>query len=151
MLIFNLSTLSNLQYLFRLFRNSNDKYHELFETDKKWALFFTPKREAKIFVHSHLESFGWDFRPNVVWEPDFAADVLISMKQTYTTDDARQLTVAQRKCIFPNEYELEYYKGDYTFSSCMKECRIKKCINLCGCIPPFYRPIRKIHLKNTLN
>lgn len=127
---------------FLLIRTLTNKYHELFETDKKWALFFTPKREAKIYVHSHLENFGWDFRPHVIWEPDFAAELLISMKQTYTTEDAKQLTIGQRKCIFPDEEKLEYYEGEYTFTSCMKECRIKKCLQFCNCIPPFYRPIR---------
>lgn len=131
--------------IFSHVRNLNEKYHELFETDKKWALFFTPKREAKIFVHSHLENFGWDFRPHVIWEPDFAAELLISMKQTYTTEDAKQLTIGQRKCIFPDEIKLEFYEGEYTFTSCMKECRIRKCLKFCGCIPPFYRPFRMIY------
>lgn len=143
-MILNLSIESNrLQSISVRSRTMNEKFHELFETDKKWALFFTPKREAKIFVHSHMENFGWDFRPHVVWEPDFAAELLISMKQTYTTEDAKQLTIGQRKCIFPDEVKLGVYEGEYTFTSCMKECRMKKCVKFCGCIPPFYRPNRK--------
>lgn len=150
-------------------RKLNNKYHELYETDKKWALFFTPKREAKIFVHSHLENFGWDFQPHVIWEPgiefavqnhiksssnshlllaDFATELLISMKQTYTTEDARQLTVGQRKCIFPEEIKLDYFDEEYTFTSCMKECRIKSCLKYCNCIPPFYRPIRMTQINS---
>lgn len=139
-------------FLFHLFINHGrpetnssrvkaENFHELFETDKKWALFFTPKRESKIFVHSHLEHFGWDFRPYVIWEPDFAADLLISMKQTYTTEDAKQLSIAQRKCIFPDEGKLDYYDQEYTFTACMLECRIRKSMQYCHCIPPFYRPI----------
>lgn len=124
---------------FSWFRTYNQNFHELFETDKKWALFFAPKREAQIFVHSHLENFGWDFRPHVIWQPDFAAELLISMKQTYTTEDARQLSIGQRKCIFPEEFKLQYYEGNYTFTSCMKECRIRRCMKFCSCIPPFYR------------
>lgn len=138
-IIFTRHSIFHIPFLFRVV---NEKYHEIFETDKKWALFFTPKRDAKVFVLAHLENFGYDFRPHVIWEPDFAAELLISMKQTYTTDDARQLTINQRKCIFSDEVKLQFYEGDYTFSSCMKECRIKKCIQFCGCIPPFYRPIR---------
>lgn len=101
-------------------RHENREFHDLFETDKKWALFFTPKRESKIFVHSHFETFGWDFRPHIIWEPDFATELLISMKQTYTTDDARQLSIAQRKCIFSDEIKLDIYEEEYTFTSCMK-------------------------------
>lgn len=145
-------------------RRKNNDYHDLFETDKKWALFFTPKRESKIFVHSHYETFGWDFRPHITWEPDFATELLISMKQTYTTDDARQLSIAQRKCIFTDEVKLEFYEEEYTFTSCMKvglylhdsfhfllihffvgsqECRMKKSMQMCRCIAPFYKPIGK--------
>lgn len=101
-------------------RRKNNEYHDLFETDKKWALFFTPKLESKIFVHSHYETFGWDFRPHITWEPEFATELLISMKQTYTTDDARQLSIAQRKCIFTDEVKLDFYEEEYTFTSCMK-------------------------------
>lgn len=56
------------QYTMRS-RIKNKEFFELYETDKKWSLFFTPKREAKIFVQAHSENFGWDFRPHVVWEP----------------------------------------------------------------------------------
>lgn len=63
------------------------------------------------------------------------------MKQTYTTDDAKQLTVGQRKCLFQGEIDLNYYKNDiYSLSACMKQCRMQKANKLCGCIPPFYAP-----------
>lgn len=124
-------------------RIRNQHFHDLFETDKKWALFFRPTQESKIFVHSHFENFGWDFRPHIVWEPDFAAELLISMKQTYTTKDAKQLSIGQRKCIFPDEIKLDIYTEEYTFTSCMKECRMKKSMKFCKCIAPFYPPIGK--------
>lgn len=100
---------------------------------------------SKLFVHSHSEHFGWDFRPQIIWDPELSAELLISMKQTYTTEDARQLSIVQRKCIFPDEVRLDIYNDDeYTFTSCMKECRIKKCMKLCKCVPPFYRPSREL-------
>lgn len=46
----------------------------------------------------------------------------------------------QRKCIFPDEIKLSVYQTEYTFSSCMKECRMKISMKLCHCILPFYRP-----------
>lgn len=130
-------------FSFSMTRHKNNDYHDLFETDKKWALFFTPKRESKIFVHSHYETFGWDFRAHITWESDFATELLISMKQTYTTDDARQLSIAQRKCIFADEIKLDIYEEEYTFTGCMKECRLKKSMQFCHCIAPFYKPIGK--------
>lgn len=120
-------------------REVNSNFHDLFETDKKWALHFQPKVQAQIYVHSHHENFGWDFRPQIIWDPGFIAELLISMKQTYTTEDAKQLTIVQRKCIFPDEVKLDIYNDEYTFTSCMKECRIKKSMKFCKCVPPFYR------------
>lgn len=60
------------------------------------------------------------------------------MKQTYTTDQARQLTVAQRKCIFDDESKMRYRKEQYTFTGCMRECRIRASMKYCGCVAPFY-------------
>lgn len=60
------------------------------------------------------------------------------MKQTYTTEDAKQLSIVQRKCIFPDEVKLDIYRNEYTFTACMKECRINKCMKFCKCLPPFY-------------
>lgn len=61
------------------------------------------------------------------------------MKETKTDGNARDLSLQQRKCIFANEMKLKYYKNEaYSYSGCMKECRIDKAMLLCGCIPPFY-------------
>jgi len=73
------------------------------------------------------EVTSYDFRPQFTWELGHSTDLLITMKQTYTTEDAGQLTVAQRKCIFPGEMDVDYYKGDsYSLSACMKHCRMEK-------------------------
>lgn len=69
------------------------------------------------------------------------ATIYISMKKTRTDENARDLSLRQRKCIFANEMKLKYYKNEaYSYSGCMKECRIDKAMLLCGCIPPFYSP-----------
>lgn len=62
----------------------------------------------------------WNFISNAVCLfTDFSADLLITMKQIYTTEDTKQLSIGQRKCIFSDEFKLDYYEGEYTFSSCM--------------------------------
>ena len=127
-----------------LSRILNSEVYVLFETDKKWALTFEPLRESNIFVHSYNEISGWDFQPQVMWDIDSKVEFLISMKQTYTTEDAQQLSIGQRKCIFPDEEKLQYYQDKYTFSGCMKECRISKSLKYCKCVPPFYAPVRTI-------
>jgi acid-sensing ion channel, other len=131
-------------YLFVILnvRLKNDRINDLFETDKKWALTVVPTESAKVFVHSADEVTTHDFRPTFYFETGYSIELLITMKQTYTTDDARQLTVGQRKCIFQNEVKLKYYKDDiYSFSTCMKYCRMEKANKLCKCIPPFYTPV----------
>lgn len=122
-------------------RIRNDKINDLFETDKKWALTFVPSLSSKVFVHSIDEVSGYDFRPTFSHELGHAITLLISMKQTYTTDDARQLTIGQRKCIFPDEKRLNYYKDDvYSFSQCMRQCRMERAHFFCSCLPSFYVP-----------
>ncbi|XP_046802644.1 sodium channel protein Nach [Lucilia cuprina] len=118
--------------------------HDLYETDKKWALFFVPNSTVKIFIFSNEEYFGQDFNPQIEWSENQVVEVRISKKNTYTTDDARQLSIGQRKCIFHDEIKLKYFPEEYTFSSCMKECRMKKAIKLCKCNPPFYKPIPNV-------
>lgn len=113
----------------------------MFETDKKWSLVFVLEKPSKIFLHSVDEASGYDYRPQFSWELGFHVDLLITMKQTYTTTDAQQLTIGQRKCIFPEEVTLKYYKDDdYSFSTCMKQCRMEKAQKFCQCIPAFYEP-----------
>lgn len=134
----------HLIFAISMSRKMNENIQNLFETDKKWAINFQPRSTSRIFVHSHLENFGWDFRSQIEWTTAASVELLIAMKETYTTEDARQLSVVQRKCIFSDEIRLEIYDDEkYTFTSCMKECRIQKCLKFCRCVPPFYKPIRK--------
>ncbi|XP_036322357.1 sodium channel protein Nach [Rhagoletis pomonella] len=46
-------------------------------------------------------------------------------------------TVAQRKCRFPHESNLEHFEI-YTKSFCMQECRLNLVYKKCKCIPHFY-------------
>ncbi|KAL9927605.1 sodium channel protein Nach-like [Glossina fuscipes fuscipes] len=116
--------------------------YDLYETDKKWALLFELNVKADIYVFSNEDYFGKEFNPQVTWDLDQFVEVRISKKSTYTTDESRQLSISQRKCIFYDEVKLQYFPDDYTFSSCMKECRMRNAIKLCKCLPPFYRPTR---------
>ncbi|GAB0094040.1 NACH [Sergentomyia squamirostris] len=117
--------------------------HELLETDRKWAVHLSLQRDSNIFVHAQSEISGWDFRPQLEWHTDFSSDILITMKQTYTTEEARQLSVGQRKCIFPNEKKIKSFPFDeeYTFTGCMIDCRMEKSLKLCHCLPPFYHSL----------
>lgn len=123
------------------FRTLNDRIENLSETDKKWAISFVLNHPSKVYLHSVEEISGHDISPQFLWETGNSIDLLISMKQTYTTDDAKQLTVGQRKCLFQGEIDLNYYQNDiYSLSACMIQCRMQKASKLCKCIPPFYAP-----------
>lgn len=66
---------------------------DLLETDKKWNLLFTPLNDSRVFVHSQVETSGYDTKPQLIWDERNSADLLISMKQTITTEDAKQLSI----------------------------------------------------------
>jgi acid-sensing ion channel, other len=116
------------------------KLQQISETDKSWALEFKLKRESLVYTHSSKEVLSYDDRHQFLWELENSVELLISMKSTYTTEDATQLSIAQRRCIFPNERPMNFHETDekYSLSACMKECRMNRAIGFCNCIPPFY-------------
>jgi acid-sensing ion channel, other len=68
------------------------------------------------------------------------ARAIISIEQTKTDKSVHDLSVHQRKCIFSNEISLNFFKDEpYTYTGCLKQCKLDQAIDMCGCIPPFYR------------
>lgn len=53
-------------------------------------------------------------------------------------DSIRNLFEFQRKCKFPEESALTYFPVMYSRDLCLYECRIKKFLDLCKCLPFFY-------------
>lgn len=124
-------------------RDKNEQVHHIFETEKSWSLELVLNVTAIVYLHSTREVFSYDARPQFSYEPENTVDLLISMKDTYTTDDATQLSVTQRRCIFPEEVKMNFHQEkdeEYSLTACMKECRMKRAATFCKCIPPFYAP-----------
>lgn len=143
---FSIILFSFYGYALRI-RNEEDRINHLFETDKKWSLTFTLGTDARAFIHSKDDITSLDFRPTIFWEKNTRIELLITMKQTYTTDDARQLTISQRKCIFSDEVKLTYFKDDmYTYSACMEECRLERSNKV-----PFISCFHFLHLSYIIN
>lgn len=71
--------------------------HDLYETDKKWALQFVPNSTSRIFIFSQEEYFGEDIKSQLEWKEGQAVEVRILERNTYTTDDARQLSIGYVK------------------------------------------------------
>ncbi|KAK9889769.1 hypothetical protein WA026_007148 [Henosepilachna vigintioctopunctata] len=113
--------------------------HYITETDLKWSLAFTIKdtdTEMPIYILNSDEIAGIDLKPQHIW--DFRMkSISFSVKQTYTTEDARQLSVKQRHCVFPNERKLEV-DHIYTYTACTRQCRMDSAMKICKCIPYFY-------------
>lgn len=65
---------------------------------------------------------------------------MFSPKETYTTEEARQLSISQRHCVFPDEIRL-VTNDEYNFGACMTQCRMNMAKEKCGCIPFFYPKI----------
>uniref|UniRef100_A0A1A9W418 Uncharacterized protein n=1 Tax=Glossina brevipalpis TaxID=37001 RepID=A0A1A9W418_9MUSC len=129
-----------------IFSSKTEVQYDLYETDKKWALQFEPIGVSEVYIFSNEEYFGKEFNPQFSWSANQFVEVRISKKNTYTTDESRQLSISQRKCIFYDEVKLQYFPDEYTFSSCMKECRMRNALKLCKCLPPFYKPTADVKI-----
>ncbi|KAG8323118.1 hypothetical protein J6590_009763 [Homalodisca vitripennis] len=82
--------------------------------------------------------------------PDIASKGGSAYEGSYKTQDVgalsivsapeiRDLTIAQRKCRFPEESNLAL-SPVYSYNLCRMECRMKLANKLCGCVPYFYKP-----------
>ncbi|CAH0555414.1 unnamed protein product [Brassicogethes aeneus] len=109
------------------------------ETDLKWSLQFKVKNSdivMPIYILNSDEMAGIDVQPQHIW--DFKVNTIsFSVKQTYTTEDTKQLSVKQRHCAFDKEIPLQFGEG-YTYTTCTVQCRINIAFKLCNCIPHFY-------------
>ncbi|KAL4703487.1 hypothetical protein ACJJTC_014357 [Scirpophaga incertulas] len=109
------------------------------ETDAKWSFLFNSYRNdttIDIYIHSTEETAGLEQSAQHSWDRR-VEKVSFSVKHTYTTEDARQLSIKQRRCIFADEQTLET-SSIYTYSTCMRQCRMRRCRAYCKCVPHFY-------------
>lgn len=96
---------------------------------------------TQVFIHNTDDMLIVDTLPQHLWTRRIAK-IYFDSKQTYTTEGARQLSIRQRKCVFPDEIKL-VTSNEYSFSACMIQCRMDASKRLCGCIPWFYNNIGK--------
>ncbi|XP_045764971.1 sodium channel protein Nach-like isoform X1 [Maniola jurtina] len=122
-----------------------DLFTEAFihETDAKWSFMFNSFRNdttIDVYIHSTEEMAGLEQNSQHSWDSR-VEKVSFSVKHTYTTEDARQLSIRQRRCIFADEKSLET-SNIYTYTACMRQCRMQRCRSLCKCVPHFYPLIK---------
>ncbi|XP_060800953.1 sodium channel protein Nach [Amyelois transitella] len=123
----------------------SEQFTEAFihETDAKWSFLFNSYRNdtnIDIYIHSTEEMAGLEQSAQHTWDRR-VEKVSFSVKHTYTTEDARQLSISQRRCIFADEQSLET-SSIYTYSACMRQCRMQRSRSYCKCVPHFYPSIK---------
>ncbi|XP_050682079.1 sodium channel protein Nach-like [Leptidea sinapis] len=126
-------------------QTQTDQFNEAFihETDAKWSFLFNSFRNdttIDIYIHSTEEMAGLEQTVQHSWDRR-VEKVSFSVKHTYTTEDARQLSVRQRRCVFPDEQRLET-STTYTYTACMRQCRMQRSRSYCKCVPHFYPSIK---------
>lgn len=122
------------------YRFTNEKLFETSDLDDTF-LSFTLHHEAKVFLNSVDESIHYQQLPLSDANIGRVVSFAVSLQQTKNDKKVRDLSIAQRKCIFSDEVKMKFYKNEpYTFSACMRECQIERALKLCNCLPPFYRP-----------
>lgn len=69
-------------------------------------------------------------------------NIMISPVITVSNHRVKDLSVAKRGCVFPDERELYIYHV-YTQSSCLIQCRMEYVLHTCGCHMYFFNSAGK--------
>ena len=70
-------------------------------------------------------------------QPDGSPNISNEFADVWSTDSVRDLTESKRKCRFPDEGDMLYYKN-YTRNNCMLECVHRFIQEACDCQPYFH-------------
>ena len=65
----------------------------------------------------------------------YSTTFLISAQQIQATDDTRSIPIKERQCEFQNEAFHSKLFATYTQNNCRYECKMRKAIEKCQCIP----------------
>lgn len=94
-----------------------------------------------LFIH-HPEDFI-DFPTEwSTFQPSYHIKILILPDTLRSDENIRSLQYKQRQCIFQNENFLEF-SNEYSYWSCLAECRMREILKICNCIPFYYPHISK--------
>ncbi|KAE9544872.1 hypothetical protein AGLY_000415 [Aphis glycines] len=130
------------------------KNHNISEFPKIEVMSGTPL-DGDIFVQITSMNFGYmGFVHSPYEAPDVACRIFPSPENFYKTLDVTALSIfstpeikylspRQRGCRFLEESDLEISPEMYTYNMCRNQCRMDQARKLCGCVPYFYRPLKK--------
>uniref|UniRef100_A0A2S2NI48 Sodium channel protein Nach n=1 Tax=Schizaphis graminum TaxID=13262 RepID=A0A2S2NI48_SCHGA len=95
------------------------------------------KDGARVIIHT---SYQFPNAGDGIWlksEEGRRLNIMISPVITVTSSRVKDLSVATRGCVFPDERELYIYHV-YTQSSCLIQCRMEFILFTCGCHMYFF-------------
>ncbi|XP_069684681.1 sodium channel protein Nach-like [Periplaneta americana] len=95
---------------------------------------------TQILVHGNQDYPEISAR-GILLSPRKEAFLQVSAASTYSTKEVRALSREQRQCLFEDEQTLGYdtgESGDYSYSNCLIQCRMKHMADLCRCVPYFF-------------
>ncbi|KAH1009342.1 sodium channel protein Nach [Dendroctonus ponderosae] len=92
-----------------------------------------------VYIHGPFEVPDVRRRPLVV-PNDHLLQVYYTALSIISSEDTKTLRIRQRKCRFYHESNLTHFPV-YSYLICRMECRIRLALNLCGCVPHFYRKL----------
>ncbi|XP_073976028.1 sodium channel protein Nach-like isoform X2 [Rhodnius prolixus] len=98
----------------------------------------------RLYIHAPAE-FPDVALSSMVAKNNSFKELEIQALNIYSTEATLQLSIKQRKCRRPEESNL-LLSPIYTYNMCRMECRMKKCWELCGCVPYFYRPLENFKI-----
>ncbi|KDR21541.1 Sodium channel protein Nach [Zootermopsis nevadensis] len=91
-----------------------------------WAMFHDPEDYPDMGLQTALV------------EPRQLVTVMLEAQVVESLDDVRWISVENRQCWFDDEVAVVHSSPDYSYHTCITECRMKVLQEKCGCIPFFY-------------
>ncbi|KAJ4439797.1 hypothetical protein ANN_07925 [Periplaneta americana] len=99
----------------------------------KIALSFKP---VKVYVHSPHDVPNYMTPRWSITKAELVRDIMFT-RQIKISEALHDLSISQRKCLFPYENPLTVSKR-YTRNMCLMQCRRELAVKLCGCSPHVY-------------
>ncbi|KAJ9578620.1 hypothetical protein L9F63_005110 [Diploptera punctata] len=91
----------------------------------------------KVLFHDPLDYPETSLDTTMV-EPKKMVTVSLNAQAVESVSEVRSLSVSQRQCWFNGEEEVLKSTNEYSYQTCITECRIRVLSEKCGCIPFFY-------------
>ncbi|XP_072938380.1 pickpocket protein 28-like [Epargyreus clarus] len=93
----------------------------------------------KVYIH-HPDELVLSTSPSFTFDVEGTVTFGLSVWSTRIAEELRPKSTLLRKCRFVNEPLSKRYPV-YSYNHCILECRIGIIIQLCGCVPHFYKPL----------